>query len=157
MRASEDHQSEACQCIFFKNKGQIIPSHNFHKQEGNIMPGKLLWALGAAYSMPMNTTSNHLLSYMKSRQLVVGFRAGKSSVAGLCNLEDPIIADIYLWLEKTTFWDIGKAHIGESLHRQFSFWSNIKPSASKNYTQLKNQLLMPVTLVAKGHCLWNTK
>lgn len=67
------------------------------------MPGKLLWALEAAYSMPMNTTSNHLLSYMKSRQLVVGFRAGKSSVAGLCNLEDPIIADIYLWLEKKPF------------------------------------------------------
>lgn len=42
------------------------------------MPGKLLWALEAAYSMPMNTTSNHLLSYMKSRQLVVGFRAGRA-------------------------------------------------------------------------------
>lgn len=52
-----------------QNKGWIITSHNFQHKVGNIMPGKALRALEAAYPMLVNTTSTHLLSDMKADSL----------------------------------------------------------------------------------------
>lgn len=49
-----------------QNKEQLIASHNFHHKEENKMPGKLIGARGAAYSIHIKITSINLMSDMKN-------------------------------------------------------------------------------------------